>query len=181
VLVVDETGFLKKGTHSCGVARQYSGTAGRTENCQIGVFLTYATSKGHTFIDRELYLPQSWIEDKERCCSVGVPEEIEFSTKLQLAKRMLLRAQASGMSVRWVTADALYGSDHRFRRTVEECGWHYMLAVKSDQAVWIGKSQHGVQALIKAVEASKWLSWSGFGPLCRLTVRDFLFATLPNM
>lgn len=156
VLVVDETGFLKKGNQSVGVARQYSGTAGRTENCQIGVFLTYASTKGHTFIDRELYLPSSWTAERERCRAVGVPEEVGFATKLQLARQMLLRTHEAGVPARWVTADALYGSDHRFRRAIEECGWQYMLAVKSDQSVWIGRSQHGVRTLLKEVEPSGW-------------------------
>ena len=89
VLVVDETGFLKKGTKSAGVARQYSGTAGRIENCQIGVFLGYATPAGRTFLDRELYLPKAWTEDRERCAEAGIADDVEFATKPELAMRML--------------------------------------------------------------------------------------------
>lgn len=102
VLIVDETGFLKKGDKSVGVQRQYSGTAGRTENCQVGVFLVYASSLGHTFIDRELYLPKSWTSDLDRCKLAGVPENVEFSTKLQFARKILGRAIDAGVPARWV-------------------------------------------------------------------------------
>ncbi|NIN68047.1 MAG: IS701 family transposase, partial [Anaerolineae bacterium] len=97
VLVVDETGFIKKGEKSVGVKRQYSGTAGRIENCQIGVFLAYASSKGRAFLDRELYLPQEWAEDRARRAEAGVPEDVEFATKPQLAKAMLERALLAGV------------------------------------------------------------------------------------
>jgi SRSO17 transposase len=97
VLVVDETGFLKKGTKSAGVQRQYSGTAGRIENCQLGVFLAYTTSKGRTLIDRELYLPKSWITDRQRCQEAAVPDNIEFATKNILAQQMLTRALDAGV------------------------------------------------------------------------------------
>src|SRR3954467_4641527 len=97
VLVVDETGFLKKGTHSAGVARQYSGTAGRIDNCQIGVFLAYASSKGHALIDRELYLPKEWCEDADRRAAPAVPEAVEFATKPRLAQRMIERALTAGV------------------------------------------------------------------------------------
>src|SRR5438270_2815998 len=103
VLIVDETGFLKKGTKSVGVQRQYSGTAGRRENCQIGVFLAYASSKGRTFLDRALYLPQEWIDDAERRQEAGVPEAVTFATKPELAKRMLQRAFVAGVPAAWVT------------------------------------------------------------------------------
>jgi SRSO17 transposase len=103
VLVVDETGFLKKGTKSVGVQRQYSGTAGRIENCQIGVFLAYATAGGHAFIDRELYLPKEWAEDTPRRWEAGVPDHVAFATKPQLARRMLERALDAGVPFGWVT------------------------------------------------------------------------------
>ena len=96
VLVVDETGFLKKGQHSAGVARQYSGTAGRVENCQIGVFVTYASPQGHLLLDRELYLPQEWSNDAARCKGAGIPAERLFATKPQLAQQMLKRAFDAG-------------------------------------------------------------------------------------
>src|SRR5688500_1832440 len=107
VLVVDETGFLKKGTRSAGVARQYSGTAGRIENCQVGVFLAYATPAGRTFIDRELYLPKAWIDDRDRCAEAGIGPEVEFRTKPELALAMLTRALDAGVSDGWVAGDAI--------------------------------------------------------------------------
>ena len=109
VLIADETGFIKKGTRSAGVQRQYSGTAGRTENCQIGVFLAYASARGHALIDRELYLPQSWTGDRDRCRAAGIPGEIEFATKPRLAQAMLSRAIAAGVPFAWFTADEVYG------------------------------------------------------------------------
>ena len=112
ILVVDETGFLKKGEHSAGVQRQYSGTAGKVENCQLGVFLAYVSRHGHALIDRALYLPESWIEDRERCAQAGIPEETVFATKPAQALDMLQRALAADTPVRWVTADSIYG-DHR--------------------------------------------------------------------
>jgi hypothetical protein len=110
VLVIDETGFLKKGRKSVEVQRQYSGTAGRIENCQVGVFLSYASSHGHTLLDRELYLPKSWIDDLERCRKAHVPAEVTFSTKPELAQRMLERTLDSGLPVAWVAGDTVYGN-----------------------------------------------------------------------
>jgi SRSO17 transposase len=130
VLVVDETGFLKKGTKSCGVARQYSGTAGRVENCQIGVFLGYASPKGRAGIDRALYLPREWADDAERREEAGVPEEITFQTKPQLALEMLERAFEADVPARWVVGDAVYGSDGKLRRALEAWAQAYALAVK---------------------------------------------------
>src|SRR3569833_1082014 len=105
VLIVDDTGFLKKGTRSAGVQRQYSGTAGRTENCQIGTFLAYASQRGHALIDRELYLPESWTSDRDRCRSAGVPDEVELVTKPRQAIAMLTRAFDARVPFAWVTAD----------------------------------------------------------------------------
>ena len=113
VLVVDETGFLKKGTQSVGVQRQYSGTAGRIENCQIGVFLAYASPRGRALIDRELYLPEAWTDDPARCRAAGVPTEVGFPTKPQLARVMLERALDAGVPAAWVTADEVYGGRTR--------------------------------------------------------------------
>jgi SRSO17 transposase len=104
VLIADKTGFLKKGTRWAGVQRQYSGTAGRTENCQIGVFLAYASVHGHALIDRELYLPRSWTDDADRCREVGIPAETEFATKPQLAQAMISRALEVGVPFSWFTA-----------------------------------------------------------------------------
>jgi SRSO17 transposase len=135
VLVVDETGFLKKGTKSAGVARQYSGTAGRIENCQIGVFLGYATSVGRTFLDRELYLPKVWAEDRERRAEARVDEAVEFATKPELAMRMLGRAIDAQVPAGWVTADEVYGQHSRLRMMLEERGMPYVLAVPVNQRV----------------------------------------------
>jgi SRSO17 transposase len=136
VLVIDETGFLKPGVKSVGVKRQYSGTAGRSENCQIGVFLTYAAPQGHVLIDRDLYLPHEWAADPERRHEAGVPEEVIFATKPQLARKMLERALAAGVPAAWVTGDSIYGGDRRLRVWLEQQGQPFVLAVKSDEAVW---------------------------------------------
>lgn len=135
VLVVDETGFLKKGTKSAGVQRQYSGTAGRVENCQLGVFCAYATSKGRALIDRELYLPKSWIADRERCREAAVPDDVEFAAKTELARTMLARALEGGVPAAWVTADEAYGKDGKFRAFLEQRRIGYVVAVPCDQAI----------------------------------------------
>jgi SRSO17 transposase len=135
VLVVDETGFLKQGTHSVGVKRQYSGTAGRIENCQIGVFLGYASGKGRAGLDRALYLPQEWANDADRRTIAGVPEQVTFQTKPQLALTMLRRALDGGVPAAWVTADEVYGGDSAFRQALEDRGQAYVLAVKRTQTV----------------------------------------------
>jgi SRSO17 transposase len=136
VLVVDETGFLKKGSKSVGVAKQYCGTAGKVENCQIGVFLTYASSSGRTFLDRELYLPREWASDTERRAEAGVPADVTFATKSQLAKRMLERALNAGVPAAWVTGDTVYGGDRRLRMWLEEREQPFVLAVKSNEPLW---------------------------------------------
>ena len=135
VLIVDETGFLKKGVRSAGVQRQYSGTAGRVENCQLGVFLAYATSKGRTLIDRELYLPKSWTGDRARCRAAAVPDEVEFATKTVLAQKMLARALDAGVPAAWITADEAYGQDYRFRSWCEQRRIGYVVAVPRSQTV----------------------------------------------
>ena len=135
VLVVDETGFLKKGTKSAGVARQYSGTAGRVENCQIGVFLGYATPAGRTFLDRELYLPKVWAEDRARRAEARVGQDVEFATKPELAMRMISRALDAAVPASWVTGDAVYGQHSRLRMMLEERQMPYVLAVPVNQRV----------------------------------------------
>ena len=144
VLVVDETGFLKKGTKSAGVARQYSGTAGRIENCQIGVFLGYATGAGRTFLDRELYLPKVWAEDRQRRAEARVGEDVEFATKPELAMRMLGHALDAGVPAGWVTADEVYGQHSRLRRMLEERQMPYVLAVPVNQRVIAALDDDGV-------------------------------------
>ena len=136
VLVLDETGFLKKGQQSVGVARQYSGTAGRVENCQIGVFLAYASVHGHALLDRALYLPQVWTNDRARCAARWVPAEQRFATKPQLARQMLQRAFDAGVPAAWVTGDSVYGDDRRLRVWLEEQDHAYVLAVSGKEYVW---------------------------------------------
>jgi SRSO17 transposase len=136
VLVVDETGFLKKGTKSAGVQRQYSGTAGRIENCQVGVFLAYASRRGRALVDRELYLPKEWASDVARRAEAHVPAQVGFQTKPQLAQQMLTRALDAQVPAGWVTADEVYGGDARLRAFLEEHDLAYVLAVKATQPLW---------------------------------------------
>ncbi|MGK7235827.1 IS701 family transposase [Streptomyces hygroscopicus] len=135
VLIIDDTGFIKKGTVSAGVQRQYSGTAGRTENCQIGVFAAYATVRGRALVDRELYLPKSWTSDPDRCAQANIPDQRAFATKGDLAKAIIMRALASPLPIAWVTADSAYGQEWRLRRMLEESGVGYVLAVPKSQHV----------------------------------------------
>jgi SRSO17 transposase len=137
VLVLDETGFPKKGRHSAGVARQYSGTLGKVDNCQIGVFLSYASPLGYALLDRELYLPQEWTDDRERCQQAGIPEDRGFATKPQLARQMLARTFAAGVPARWVTGDSVYGDDRRLRMWLEGQPYAYVLAVSGKEYVWL--------------------------------------------
>ena len=132
---MDETGFLKKGRKSCGVARQYTGTAGATVNCQVGVFLAYASAAGTAFIDRALYLPREWPDDRARRTEAGVPEETRFATKIELAKQMLGRAFDAGVPARWVVGDAFYGRSHALRAWLEEQGRAYALMIPKTNAV----------------------------------------------
>jgi SRSO17 transposase len=158
--VIDETGFLKKGSHSAGVARQYSGTAGRIENCQIGVFLAYASALGHTLIDRELYLPKEWTDDRQRCQMAGIPEEREFATKPALARLMLQRAREAGLQLAYVTGDSVYGDDHQLRSWLEESKQAYVLARSCDEYVWIGVQQRTIAAVLAELEEQDWVCLS---------------------
>jgi SRSO17 transposase len=160
VLVVDETGFLKKGTHSAGVARQYSGTAGRIENCRIGVFLAYASNKGHALIDRALYLPEHWCADAERRTEAAIPEEAVFATKPALAKRMIARARDAGVPCARVLGDEVYGSDAKLRTALEQREQAYVLTVRSNEKLWsvLGKKTgwHTAAELTDGLPASAW-------------------------
>ena len=164
VMVVDETGFLKKGGKSVGVQRQYSGTAGRIENCQIGVFLAYASAKGRTLLDRELYLPQIWAQDWERRREAGVPEDAVFRTKPQLAQLMLERALQSGVPFAWFTGDEVYGSDRKLRLWLEREDIPHVMAIKSNEKLWAwtGKGPLQVRAdrLASGVAESAWVRCS---------------------
>ncbi len=137
VLVLDETGFLKKGDKSVGVARQYSGTAHDVVNCQIGVFLTYASPKGHTFLDRALYLPEEWASDWERRDAAAIPDAVEFATKPQLGRTLIERAWQAGIEAAWVTGDSVYGADPNLRVWLQEQRQAYVLGVRSHEQVFI--------------------------------------------
>ena len=134
--VVDETGFIKKGTRSVGVKRQYSGTAGKIENCQIGTFLSYATDKGHVFLDRRLYLPEEWANDAERRTQAKVPADVSFQTKPEQAMAMLEQAWQAGVPMRWVAGDEVYGDATELRDLVARHGRWYVLAVRTPTPVW---------------------------------------------
>jgi SRSO17 transposase len=156
VLIVDETGFLKKGTKSVGVQRQYSGTAGRIENCQIGVFVGYASSQGRAFLDRELYLPQEWVRDPARRDEAGVPPHVSFATKPQLAQQMLARAFTAGVPAAWVSGDEVYGDDGAFRRWLVEENHPYVLAVSAHHPVWHAGTQERAERLIAGLPPETW-------------------------
>jgi SRSO17 transposase len=158
--VIDETGFLKKGRQSAGVARQYSGTAGKIENCQIGVFLAYASVHAHTLIDRELYLPKEWTDDRQRCQMAGIPEEREFATKPQLARLMLQRARQAGVKLAYVSGDSVYGDDHELRIWLEESKQAYVLARSSDEYVWIGVQQRTIASVLAELAEQDWVRLS---------------------
>jgi SRSO17 transposase len=138
--VLDETGFLKKGDKSVGVQRQYTGTAGKVENCQVGVFLGYVSAQGRAFIDRELYLPESWTQEPVRCRAAGVPRHVKFATKPQLGRRMLQRALDAMVPMSWVTGDEVYGNDPHLRRWLESRAMPYVLAIANNRVVTATKA-----------------------------------------
>jgi SRSO17 transposase len=157
VLIVDETGFIKKGSRSAGVARQYTGTTGKIDNCQIGVFLGYATATGRALIDRELYLPKSWTDDRQRARAAGIGEEVSFATKPDLARIMLSRARDAGVPADWLTADEIYGQDKRLRVWCEQHELPYVLATRSTDTVATADwRQRRVRALLAEVPESAW-------------------------
>ena len=138
VLVVDETGDLKKGTRTAAMQRQYTGTAGRIENAQVAVYLGYAAPAGHALIDRELYLPRSWTGDPDRCAAAGIPADVTFATKPQLARRMIERAAAAKVPFAWVAGDEVYGDNGPLRTWLEAQHIAYVLAVACDHRVPAG-------------------------------------------
>jgi SRSO17 transposase len=157
VLVLDETGFLKKGSHSVGVARQYSGTAGRIENCQVGVFLGYASPKGHALIDRRLYLPKDWIEDAERCEKAGVPGDLAFATKPKIGVAMVALAIEAGVPCAWVLGDSVYGSDKSLRVMLESHDKPYVLSVRGNERLMMGDFRtHTAAELAAGLSAEVW-------------------------
>jgi len=160
VLVVDETGDLKKGEQTVGVQRQYTGTAGRIENAQVAVYLAYTTPIGHAFIDRELYLPKSWTTDPDRCASAGIPAGIGFATKPVLAKEMIIRALDAGLVAPWVTGDEVYGGDSLLRGELETRGIGYVLAVGCDHRVDTGLGRMRADAAAATVHHREWRALS---------------------
>jgi SRSO17 transposase len=169
VLIVDETGFIKKGDKSVGVKRQYTGTVGKRENCQVGVFLAYTSERGQAFIDRELYLPEEWALDKERRQRAGVPEEVGMRTKPELAKVMLGRALDAGVKAAWVLADSVYGDSRRLGMFLEDREQPYVLAVSGKAYVWAGLRQHRVSEVLEALGRGELLPEEGFR---RISVGD---------
>ena len=160
VLIIDDTGFIKKGTTSAGVSRQYTGTSGKIDNCQIGVFAAYATGHGRALVDRELYLPKSCTKDQERCREAKIPDERTFATKGELAKGLVRRCIAAGLPAAWVTADEAYGQDWSFRRLLEQLDVGYVVAVPKSQQI---KSLAGfwrIDQLIEEAPADAWQTLS---------------------
>jgi SRSO17 transposase len=156
VLAIDESGVVKQGTKSAGVARQYCGASGKIDNCQVGVFLSWQTAKGHALIDRALYLPREWTDDPARCRAAGIPEDVTFATKPELARRLVERALDAGARPAWVVADAVYGADSKLRFFLEEREQPYVVAVSSQQSVWVAFSQQRVKTLAAQLPAEAW-------------------------
>lgn len=178
VLIVDDTGFLKKGVRSAGVQRQYSGTAGRIENCQIGTFLAYASMRGHALVDRELYLPEPWIADRDRCSAAGVPDETEFVTKPRQAMAMLARVFEAGVPFAWVTADEAYGQVKYLRVWLEEHDAAHVLSTRvNDILITTDGREARADVLIAALPTKAWRRLSAgagaHGP------REYDWARLP--
>lgn len=169
ILIVDETGFIKKGNKSVGVKRQYTGTAGKTENCQVGVFLAYASERGQAFIDRELYLPEEWAKDQGRREQAGVPERIGMRTKPELAREMLQWALEAGVKAAWVVADSVYGDTRRLGMFLEEREQPYVLAVSGKAYVWAGFHQHRVGVVVDLLRQGELLPEEGWK---RISVGD---------
>jgi SRSO17 transposase len=180
-LIVDETGFLKKGEKSVGVARQYTGTAGRIENAQVGVFLAYASEKGAAFVDRALYLPrQEWADDPVRCKEAGVPQEVRFATKGELAKEMLRRAFEAKVPARWVVADTVYGTARGLRGWLEEHGLSYVLAVPSTKGIYHQGRQRRARSLAKDLPDDGWARASAGGGSKGDRLYDWALVALPE-
>lgn len=180
VLVVDETGDLKKGAHTVGVQRQYTGTAGRIENAQVGVFLTYATTAGHTLVDRELYLPKSWTADPARCGKARVPAEAAFATKPQLAERMIARAVDGSLPAQWVAGDEVYGGASTLRATLEERGLGYVLAVACDHHVSTEAGRQRADALAAQLPTRVWQRLSAGAGAKGQRFYDWAWITITN-
>lgn len=160
VLIVDDTGFVKKGTTSAGVSRQYTGTSGKIDNCQIGVFAAYATGRGRALVDRELYLPKCWTKDRDRCRAAKIPDERAFATKGEIARDIVRRCLAAGLPASWVTADEAYGQDWSFRRLLEQLGLGYVVAVPKSQQIKSLAGMWRIDELIEQAPADAWQTLS---------------------
>jgi SRSO17 transposase len=181
VLVVDETGFLKKGEKSVGVARQYTGTAGRIENAQVGVFLAYASEKGAAFVDRALYLPrEEWVDDPIRRVEAGVPDGVRFATKGELAKEMLGRAFEAEVPARWVVADTVYGTARGLRGWLEKQGRSYVLAVPGTKGVYHEGRQRQARSLAKDLPGDVWARASAGAGSKGERLYDWALVSLPE-
>ncbi|MFF3257018.1 IS701 family transposase [Actinacidiphila glaucinigra] len=156
VLVVDETGDLKKGTATVGVQRQYTGTAGRIENAQVAVYLVYSAARGHAAIDRALYVPRSWSDDPDRCRAAGIPDDLTFATKPQLAARMVARALDAGTPARWVAGDEVYGNNPHLRAALEARPIGYVLAISSTHQVLTRAGKLPAKALVARIPKRAW-------------------------
>jgi SRSO17 transposase len=157
VLAVDETGFLKKGRMSAGVARMYTGTAGRVENCQVGVFLAYAAPDGsRALVDRELYLPEKWASDRDRCRAAGIGDDVAFATKPELAQKMIGRAAEAGVPFAWVAGDEVYGGNPGLRSWLEEEGTGYVMAVACSEPVTAPAGRFRADGLAGMVPGAGW-------------------------
>lgn len=180
VLVVDETGDLKKGTRTVGVQRQYTGTAGRIENSQVAVYLVYATAIGHAAIDRELYVPRSWAEDADRCRAAGIPDELAFATKPAPAAAMVTRALDAGIQAAWVAGDEVYGANPHMRAALEARQTGYVLAVACDHQVstWAGKLR--ADSLARKLPTHAWQQRSAGAGAKEQRFYDWAVADLAN-
>src|SRR3989441_8308514 len=160
VLVLDESGFPKRGRHSAGVGPQYCGISGRVENCQVGVFLSYVTAQGHALIDRALYLPEDWCADAARRQAAHIPASVSFATKPELGQQMIQRAQAAGMPISWVVADSVYGHSPDLRTFLQERALSYALAVPSIEVICVqtrdGPLLSDVGSLAQQLRAQDW-------------------------
>ncbi|MEU8034288.1 IS701 family transposase, partial [Streptomyces sp. NPDC049099] len=179
VLIIDDTGFIKKGTTSAGVGRQYTGTSGKIDSCQIGVFAAYATGSGRALVDRELYLPKSWTSDRERCRAAKIPDERTFATKSELARDIVRRCLAAGLPAAWVTADEAYGQDWHFRRLLEQLGVGYVVAVPKSQQIKSLAEIWRIDELIEDAPADAWQRLSCGDGAKGPRVYDWAAAKLP--
>ena len=184
VLVIDETGFLKQGRASCGVGRQYTGSAGKITNCQIGVFATYASRHGHAFVDRALYLPKAWTDDPARLAAAHVPEGIGFATKPQLARRMVERAITAGVPFTWVTADMVYGVSE-LEMALRHAGKGYVLGMPRTQEVWSSGTRPDIvgtaEDVAAALEPATWRRLSAGAGIKGPRVYDWAYLELGDL